>query len=140
MNPKYILNSLFLVVAYFLCTSMVIYQFSMTMVTWLVTKPTSMSMKSRPFTAEDLPSITVCPVPGFDIEKLNSAGYSSLWNYYLGNLDCGNKSTCPLSWNGKHGNVTMENLVTVENIENISTVEVYLKTVHEKNKNKNIAT
>ena len=54
---------------------------------------------------EYLPSIQICPRPGWDLDKLEEAGYSSTKNYYMGTLKCQSEdgdisASCSYSWQG----------------------------------------
>ena len=75
-------------------------------------------MKTRPIQPEDLPSIQLCPKPGWDMKKVKAAGYKTQGKAYLGDVECisnekypnKTKSNCPPGWNGKYGNVTYKQL------------------------------
>ena len=76
---------------------------------------------TRPLQPEYLPSIQICPQPGWNLEKLKKVGYSDLFYYYFGDIQCESKDgdiseDCPKSWRGKYNNISYQQLSTVSNI------------------------
>lgn len=51
---------------------------------FFIVRPTSNSDEITHLSHHLLPDISICPVPAFDMDQLQSAGYPDIFHYYLG--------------------------------------------------------
>ena len=87
-KSKIVWMTLLVHASYTVCTIMVIYQVSCSMVEYFTNNPTLTSTTTRPLQPEDLPSIQLCPIPGWNMEKIKKSGYRTPYRFYNGKVEC----------------------------------------------------
>ena len=89
---------------------------------FLITRPTSNSDEITTMNYAMFPDISVCPVPPYNLTKMEESGYLSVFYYYLGL----NKATTFVGWGGSFNDDAenlLEKLTTVSNTTKVRTIE-----------------